>query len=253
MLAEIKQLAGAEISAAITTVERPAGDPANAWATAIGFVTLGVGAFGVFMHLQDALNSIWRVESSPGETWAGQVKRRLCSFGTVVVTGFLLLVSLIVSAGLSWAGTHVGQLMGMAEVFLEALNVLLSFAMTVVLFAMVFKILPDTPIRWRDVVRGAIITAVLFTLGKAGLGFYFAKAKVASSYGVAGSVIALLIWSYYAAQIVYIGAEFTRVDTLTKGGLTPEAIMGEKSRTDSSRKGSGPSRVRKQHHPEVAH
>jgi len=245
VLGEIEQLAGSDVSEAIGSVGHSADRPVNTWATVAGVVTLGVGALGVFMHLQNALNSIWRVESRPGEHWLGMLKRRLFSFGTVVVTGFLLLVALIVSAALSWAGANVGQLMGIPEGLLQSVNFVLSFAMVAFLFAAIFKILPDVTIRWRDVWLGAIVTALLFNIGKEGMSLYFTKAKVASSYGVAGSVIALLIWSYYAGQIVFVGAEFTRVRALTDGGRHPEALDDEKPRTDSSQRGAGPARTRK--------
>jgi membrane protein len=238
VLGEIQHLAGSNVTQALNSVQSPSQQSGNVWATVIGGATLLFGAFGVFGHLQDALNSIWRVEDKSGETWAGKLKRRLFSLATVVGTGFLLIVSLVVSAALSWAGQRTGNLLGVPEGFLQWVNFALSFIVLSGVFAAIFKILPDAQIRWRHVWLGGVVTALLFNLGKAGLGFYFAKAKVGAGYGIASSAIALLIWSYYAAQIVFLGAEFTRVHSLTLAGRDPHALDQEKPRTHSSQYGT---------------
>ena len=224
VLGEIEQLAGSHVTEAVGSVEHPAAAPVNTWTTAIGLVMLVVGASKVFLHLQDGLNSIWRVENRVGERWRTRLRRRMFSFATVVMTGFLLLVSLIASAALSWVGDRAGQILGAPEAILQAVNFVLSFSLTTVLFATIFKVLPDIPIRWANVWMGAMVSTGLFTIGKTALGIYFAKTDVTSAYGVAGSVIVLLIWSYYAAQIVFIGAQFTRIHTLTEGGRNRQAL-----------------------------
>lgn len=234
VLGEIENLAGSKVTEAISQVEDPRRNTGNLWATVIGSVTLAFGAFGVFMQLQNALNSIWRVEDRAGESWLGMVKRRLFSMATVMAVGFLLIVSLVVSAALSWMGQYTGTLLGVPEALLQWVNYAISFAALTLAFAVIFKILPDAEIRWRNVWLGGAVTALLFTVGKAALAFYFAKAKVGAAYGVASSAIALLIWTYYAAQILFLGAEFTRIHTLTRGGRDREALATEKPRTHSA-------------------
>lgn len=128
-----------------------------------------------------------------------------------MITGFLLLVSLVLSAALSWLGERAVVHLGLPLGALEAINSGLSFLMIALLFALIFKVLPDVHIEWRDVWMGAFLTALLFTVGKAAFGIYVGKSNVASAYGAAGSLVALLLWSYYAAQIAFFGAEFTRV------------------------------------------
>jgi membrane protein len=218
VLAEIQNLAGSPASAAIESVQNPAATGTGLMATVISAATLIFGALGVFSHLQDALNSIWRVQPPAGKGWWWFVRRRLFSLATVMVTGFLLLVSLIASAALSWLGTRMIGRFELAVVPMEILNLLLSFGVVTLLFALIFRLLPDRPIPWRHVWLGASVTAFLFTAGKTFLGLYLGRAALTSAYGAAGSLVILLLWSYYAAQIVFLGAEFTRIATLSHGG-----------------------------------
>ncbi len=221
VLGEIEHLAGHQAVMALSSIETPEARSGNTVATVIGLLTLALGGFSVFLHLQDALNVIWRTDARAMGGWRNLIKRRLFSFGLVVATGFILLVSLIVSAGLNWlAQAHVFQ-SGLFREISEPLNHALSFAVTTFLFAMVFKVLPDRSIKWRDVWLGAAVTALLFTLGKSLLALYLAHASRAAFYGVAGSVITLLLWTYYAAQIALLGAEFTRIQATTDGGRNP--------------------------------
>jgi membrane protein len=146
------------------------------------------------------------------------VRRRLFSLATVLMTGFLLLVSLVLSAMLSWFGAQwVGRLPAPPWV-LQTVNLSLAFVITTVLFALIFKLLPDAKMKWRHVWLGAAVTSLLFSVGKWGLGIYLARGTVTSAYGAASSAIALLIWCYYAAQIVFLGAEFTRITSRSDGG-----------------------------------
>ena len=218
VVGEIRSVIGEPAAQAVSTIQSPGErETASLVATVLGVGTLVFGAFGVFRHLQDALNSIWRA-SPPKLPFWGMVKYRLFSLGVVLVTGFLLLVSLILSASLNFVAAKAFGHIGLSAIYLELTNVFLSFLAVTFLFALVFKLLPDTRVPWRHVWLGAVVTAGLFTLGKSALAYYLAHASITSAYGAAGSIIALLLWCYYAAQIVFLGAEFTRVTTLSSGG-----------------------------------
>jgi membrane protein len=218
VLGEIERLAGAPVGSALEEIENPRSSPAGQTARWLGGATLLFGAIGVFYHLQDALNSIWRVHPPENQPFWRLVARRLFSLATVLATGFLLLVSLVLSATLTWLSTRVLQEIGGPAVMLQVVNLLFSLAMVAFLFAMIFKLLPDTHIPWRHVWLGAIVTALLFTLGKTILAFYLSRTALTTLFGAAGSVLALLLWCYYAAQIVFLGAEFTRVAAKSNGG-----------------------------------
>ena len=180
-------------------------------ATALGLLTFFIGATGAFLELQTALNAIWRVKPREGGHWLKElVVQRMVSFGLVIGVGFLLLVSLLVSAGLSALHRYMGTAFpGLAEVW-QAADVLVSFGVVTLLFAMIYRVLPDVQLTWRDVWLGAVITACLFSVGKVLIGLYLGTSTLASTYGAAGSVVVLLLWVYYSSQIVLLGAEFTR-------------------------------------------
>jgi membrane protein len=180
-------------------------------ATVIAVVTLLFGASGLFGQLQDSLNTIWGVEPKSGRGIWGVIKDRFFSFVAVLGTGFLLLVSLVLTAGLSAMAKMFEGLLPGPEVLLQVLNFLISFAVIMGLFAMMFKILPDAQIAWSDVWVGAAMTALLFTIGKFLIGLYLGKSDVGSAYGAAGSLVIILVWVYYSAQILLFGAEFTQV------------------------------------------
>ena len=186
-------------------------------AAVVGIVTLIVGATSVFGELQHALDVIWSSARKPDAGWWDMVRRRLLSFGMVLGVGFLLLVSLITSAVLAaFAGWMEARLPGLA-LTLPILDVLLSFAMTVLLFAMIYKYIPRETITWRDVWVGAAVTAFLFTGGKSLIGFYLGRSSFSGAYGAAGSLVVLLMWVYYSAQIFLLGAEFTRAFAYSRG------------------------------------
>ncbi len=218
IMGEITMLAGRQAGRALAAVQSPGNAASGTLSTTIGVITLIFGAFGVFYHLQDALNSIWRVQVPARVGWRAMIQRRVFSFATVLATGFLLLVSLIASALLSWFGAQAISRMGLPTAALQTLNITVSFIAVTFLFAMIFKLLPDTHVPWRHVWLGSLVTAALFTLGKGVLGLYLGHANVTSAYGAAGSLVVLLLWCYYAGQIVFLGAEFTRVTTLSDGG-----------------------------------
>lgn len=218
VLVEIENLAGPQAGAALQAIQNPADHAAGRIATLISAVTLLFGAFGVFYHLQDALNTIWHVPPPKEPNLWRTLRKRLFSVAMVLATGFLLLVSLIASAFLSWLSAHTVARLGLPPLVLQTLNLAVSLAVITLLFAVIFRLLPDTRVRWRHVWLGSAFTAVLFTIGKTALGVYLANASVATAYGAAGSLIVLLLWCYYAAQIIFFGAEFTRITDLSDGG-----------------------------------
>jgi membrane protein len=190
-------------------------------ATVIGVVTLIGGATGLFLELQTALNLIWRVKPKEGAGLRGMIRQRAISFGLVIGVGFLLLVSLVVSAALAALDKFFGNRFPAYVVVGQALNVIVSLAVITLLFAMIYKTLPDVRLAWSDVWAGGIVTAALFTIGKYVIGLYLGNSATASTYGAAGSVIVLLLWINYSSQIVLLGAEFTRA-WVASCGVTPE-------------------------------
>ena len=179
-------------------------------ATVIGLVTAFLGATGAFIELQNALNAIWRVKPRPGVSVKAFLLQRLVSFGLVVGVGFVLLVSLLVSAALAALDHFLGNAFPGLAVLWSASSVVVSLGVVTLLFAMVYKVLPDVRLGWRDVWIGALVTAGFFTVGKLIIGLYLGTTSMASSYGAAGSVVVLLVWVYYSSQVVLLGAEFTR-------------------------------------------
>jgi membrane protein len=191
----------------------------------LGFVTLLVGATGAFGQLQEALNTIWEVEPKKGGGIWRLVRSRLLSFGTILGTGFLLLVSLSVSAAIG-ALVDVAKGVDWMAPYLAALDVVASLIVITCLFALIFKVLPDTTIEWRDVWVGAGLTAILFVVGKFAIGFYLGVSDVGSAYGAAGSIIVILVWIYYSALILFFGAEFTQVWASNRARKTSTPVPG---------------------------
>ena len=192
------------------------------FAAAIGLVTLLVGATSVFAELQNTLDRIWNTpKEKDAVVWWQLVRRRVLSVGLVLGVGFLLLVSLVVSAALAALETLLGSFMRQWSVILPVMDLTLSFAMTTLLFAMIYKYVPRERITWGDVWIGAVVTALLFTVGKFLIGIYLGKSSFNSAYGAAGSLVVLLMWIYYSAQIFLLGAEFTRIVTYEYGSRRP--------------------------------
>ena len=212
ILEQINELVGEQGAKAIETALANANQPQlGSIASVISVVVLLVGASGVFAQLQEALNTVWNVRAKPdGGIWEF-IRKRLLSFGMVLAIGFLLLVSLIVSAILSGISKlEITILPGLTPLW-QLLNFGISFGFISLLFALIYKYLPDVRIRWKDVWVGAIITAFLFTFGKFLIGLYLGKGSLGSAYGAAGSLIVFLAWVFYSAQILLFGAEFTQV------------------------------------------
>jgi membrane protein len=211
IVTEIRLLIGREGSEVVQTVLRHARDPEKgALSVAIGVAVLIFGATTVFVQLQSSLNRIWKVDESAHRSllWV-LVKERLLSLAMVLAVGFLLLVSLVVSAAVAAVGETALSGMSDAALVLETLNVLVSLVVVTVLFATIFKVLPDAPVAWRDVWVGAITTAVLFTIGKSLIGLYLGRTSIGSPYGAAGSLVVMTVWVFYASMIVFFGAELT--------------------------------------------
>lgn len=207
---ELAGVVGAGAAAAIESIVKNAHTPGSGiFSIVVGVIVLLFGASGVFGELQSALNTVWDVAPKPGRGIWGVVKDRFFSFTLVLGVAFLLLVSLVVSAGLTWVGQVFESSLPGGAVLWQVLNFGFSLAVVTALFALMFKKLPDVEIRWRDVWVGAAVTAGLFTLGKFALGLYLGGAGVSSAYGAAGSIVALVIWVYYSSQVLLIGAEFT--------------------------------------------
>jgi membrane protein len=204
----VGQTGGKAIQSVLASVDRP---KANTLATIIALITLFIGASGVFIQLQDSLNAIWNVRRKPGRGLRNFIRNRLLSFAMLLGIGFLLIVSLVLSAALAAAGKFMSGIIPAQETVWHAGDFLISLGLITILFAMIFKILPDVKIAWRDVWFGAFITALLFNLGKFLLGLYLGRSTVASAYGAAGSLVVVLLWVYYSVQILLFGAAFTRV------------------------------------------
>ena len=211
LLDQIRELVGVQGGQAIETMLAHANQPrTGSLAAVLGMITLLAGAAGVVSQLQDALNTIWEVAPKPGRGVIGFLKDRFLSLAAVLGLGFLLLVSLVLSTVLTALAAFFVGLMPALAPALEAVNFVVSLAVTALLFALIFKLLPDAKMAWGDVWVGAALTALLFTLGKFLLGFYLGRSGITSTYGAAGSLVALLVWVYYSAQIVFFGAEFTK-------------------------------------------
>ena len=218
IIGQIQGLVGEESAKAIQSMLEEARKPAaGILATVIATVMLLFGATGVFAQLQESLNIIWKVEQKPGQGLWKMLKDRFLSLMAVLGTGFLLLISLVISAGLSAVGATMAHVLPGPEFVLQFLNFLVSFAVVTLLFAMIYKLLPDKPVRWGDVWIGASITSLLFTIGKFFIGLYLGKSDVGVAYGAAGSLVVILIWVYYASQIFLFGAEFTAVYAESRG------------------------------------
>jgi len=212
ILGEVGSVVGPQAAGALSAVVGSAQQSDSGFmSSVIGVVVLLVGASGVFGELQYALDTIWGVKPKPGRGIIGVIKDRLFSFSMVIGVAFVLLVSLVISTGLSAAGRIVADALPGGAFLWQAINLSLSLGVITVLFAVIFKVVPDIEIRWRDVWVGAFVTAALFSAGKYVLGLYLGTSSVASSYGAAGSVVALVVWVYYSSQLVFLGAEFTQV------------------------------------------
>lgn len=243
----LQGLIGPESARAVQAlIENASKRPGNGVLSALlGLLLLLLGAGGVVGQLQNALNTIWGVTPKSGQAFWAFIRQRILSLAMVLAIGFLLLVSLVISALLAALTQLLGALVGGAALAAHFLDVLLSFALVALLFAMIYKFLPDVRIRWKDVWIGAALTSLLFAVGKSAIGLYLGTSGVASSYGAAGSVVTILLWVYYSSLILFLGAEFTQVYASRYGsGVVPTAAAEPISaaRKNARRKSPPPER-----------
>ena len=209
--------------------------PTGVTASILGTVTLLIGALGAFNELQNALNRIWDVEPKPIKGWGKRIInfffKRLLSFSMLLGIGFLLLVSLVLSAGLAAINEYLSAIPQFSNFLLQTLNLLLSLGLITLLFATIFKFIPDIEISWRNVWLGAGITAIFFTIGKILIGVYLGRSDIGNTFGAAGSMALILIWVYYSSQILFLGAEFTQVHAKMSGSqIRPDEHAVEANR-----------------------
>jgi membrane protein len=205
------------------------------WASVLGFLTLLWGASSVVGELQASLNKVWDVEKRDDEGIAGTVKQKSYAMALVLGCGFLLLVSLAVSAGIAMAEELMKSVLPLPEFVLQGIHLVASLAIFSIVFAAIFRFLPQADVEWSDVIPGAIFTALLFTIGKFAIGLYLGKASIGSTYGAAGSLVIVLVWVYYSAQIFFFGAEVTYATAESQGSIFRANQKKQQSRMEPSR------------------
>lgn len=222
---QFRQMVGHDGAQAVETVLKSSqNEKSGILANAIGVVTLLFGASGVFVELRSALNKLWDVPAKQTSGVWGLIKDRFLSFGMVLAIGFVLLVSLGISAALAAAGKFIGDLGFLPAWLWELINFMFSLGVVAGVFALVFRFVPDLRIPWKLALNGAVVTALLFTVGKTIVGLYLGKAGIGSAYGAAGSLVVLVVWVYYSAQIFFFGAEYTRVAAGLEGPADGKSI-----------------------------
>ncbi len=239
IVAQVQGLVGPNGAQAIQALLAAARDPESGLvATLVASVLLLLGATSVFAELKGSLDELWGIDKPCRSAFGALLRTRLLSFGMVLVLAFMLLVSLVVSAALAMLERYAHGALGSSAEILATASSLISFGVIACLFAVIYKTLPDAPLSWRDVWVGAAFTAGLFSLGKYVIGLYLGNSGVASSFGAAGSLIALLLWVYYSAQIFFLGAEFTRQYALWFGSLQHERLRAEEMERLAARPGA---------------
>lgn len=219
---QLEALMGAQSAALLQGAIASAGQKSSGiLATVIGLGTLLLTASGVFGEMQSALNAVWKVEGEQTSI-SRLIRARATSLGLVAALGFLLMVSLLVSTAITALGSYVNSYLPFGESILSILNTLISFSLVALLFAAIYKVLPDIHLKWKDVIVGSIVTSFMFTIGKSIIGWYLGSSAVASTYGAAGALLIVLLWVYYSSQIFLLGAEFTRAYALRHGSLREE-------------------------------
>jgi membrane protein len=214
---QIAEFIGDNAAKVITgTIESVSQSRNGSIATALSVITLFLGASGVFVQLQSAMNRIWKVTPRPGQFVRNLLKQRLISFAMVVAVGFLLLISLLLSASLAALNGYFNYLLPQANALWYVIDIFLSLTVITLIFAAIFKMVPDVDIGWSDVWPGAALTAVLFTGCKFAIGFYLGRSGIGSAFGAAGSLLVVLAWVYYCSQILFLGAEFTKIYVQTR-------------------------------------
>lgn len=204
----------------------------------VGIITLFIGATGVFADMQDSINTIWSIKAKPKQSWLKYITSRLLSLSLIIGLGFLLMVSLLINTFMDLLFTRLLSFLGEGQAFLAAaVNYGITFVIITLLFTVIYKVLPDARVRWRDTIVGAAVTGVLFMLGKFAIGYYLGSSSISNQYGAAASIIIFLLWVNYSALILYFGAEFTKVWALNRGkGIVPNeaAVFIRKSEETES-------------------
>ena len=247
VVAQLGGLIGPEGGAAVEGLLKSASEPAKSTiASLISVITLTIGATSIFAELQSDLDRIWQAPeiAKPSGVW-GLLRTRLLSFGLIVSIGFLLLVSLVVSAALAALGTWWGAWFGGWVVALQVVNQIVSLLFVTALFALMYRILPSVRVGWQDVWHGAIATGVLFTIGKFAIGMYLGKAGVSSGFGAAGSIVVLLVWVFYSSQIFLLGAEFTWLYAHNHGSRVGEPAPQEAVSVEPAPPAAAPATARR--------
>jgi membrane protein len=222
--AQLSGLMGQQTADLLQTAVANSNDKsAGTLATIIGIVAVIATASGVFSEMQSALNAIWKA-TPEGSTVARLIRARAASLGLVASLGFLLIVSLAVSAAVTALGDYLNGILPFGKIIASVVNTVLSVVLLSVLFAAIYKILPDRPIAWNDVLVGAVGTAILFTIGKSLIGWYIGSSAVGSTYGAAGALMVLLLWVYYSAEIFLFGAEFTKAYANRRGSTRYDPV-----------------------------
>lgn len=229
LIAQITETIGKESAMQIKDMlEKSTSEKSTTWGSIIGISVLLIGATGVFVELQKTLNLIWHVKVKPQNGYWLILKSRLFSFGLILAIAFLLIISLVISTALvamsSWIKVDTSEFM---IVVFEIINFMISLVVISLLFAMIFKILPDAKIEWKHVWLGSLVTGILFTIGKTALSYYFGKAEPASVYGAAGSIILILLWVSYSSMILFFGAEFTAAYAKKYSGIVPPSDIAK--------------------------
>jgi membrane protein len=237
ILGQVQDLIGPQGAEFVASLIANRGSPAEGIvALLIGIITLLFGALGVFNEIHNSLNLIWNIRVEKPEGFLRSIKKllidRFLSFTMILAIGFLLLVSLVVTAALSATQETISNAFPLSEFFLQILNFAISLGVITLLFALMFKFLPDAEIAWHDAWIGAFVTSLLFSLGKAAIGIYLGNSAVASTFGAAGSLVLLLLWIYYSAQILFFGAEFTQVYANQYGSKIAPAGKGKSARRE---------------------
>lgn len=208
----LKNYVGGDTAFSIQNMIKSAGhDDRNFLAGVIGFIFLMLGATSIFSEIQDSINIIWGIKAKPKKNWKSYFKNRFLSFSVIVSLGFLLLITLLISSLIELVSNKLslyfpnGTIVGF-----YIINLLLTISISTLIFGTIFKVLPDAKIKWKDVMAGSLVTAVLFLIGKFAISFYITRTNVGSTFGASGSLVVLLVWAYYSAIILFIGAEFTK-------------------------------------------
>jgi membrane protein len=219
---ELTSLVGRQSAEVLQDAIKGASDKkSGVLASVIGAMTLLISASGVFGEMQSALNAIWKIKPT-SMTILSFVRARAASLGLVAALGFLLMASLVVSAGIAALGNVIDSWLPFGVLIIGALNGVISFLLLSILFATIFKVLPDLPLEWRDVLVGAVVSALLFNAGKYLIGFYLGSSAVASTYGAAGALLVVLLWVYYSSEVFLLGAELTRAYSVRHGSQRPD-------------------------------